>query len=85
MLGRILLLTVASFAGIITCWFVGAVATILIIMFVSEENFVYWCNFKTPPHVEYNMAILFLGTLGGVVCFCWEVNISARILNDAFN
>lgn len=43
-------------------------------MFISNEGFVYWCNFKTPPHTEYTVVILFLGLAGGLFSFCWEVS-----------
>ena len=58
----------------------SGLATILILclMFITNKDFVSWMNFKTPPHAEYNVAILALGLAGGFTCFCWEVKIVCK-------
>jgi hypothetical protein len=43
---------------------------------ITNEGFVYWCNFKTPPHPEYTVDILALGVYGGLFCFYWEVKMN---------
>jgi len=61
----------------------SGLATILILclMFITNKDFVSWMNFKTPPHAEYNVAILALGLAGGFTCFCWEVKLVCKKKN----
>ncbi|EFX66263.1 hypothetical protein DAPPUDRAFT_332358 [Daphnia pulex] len=53
-------------------WLVEAIVVTLCTMFITNEGFVYWCNFKSPPHAEYTVVILVLSLLGGLFCYCWE-------------
>jgi hypothetical protein len=61
------------YAEIFIAWFLEATVAVLCVMFITNEGFVYWCNFKIPPHTEYTVVILVLGLAGGLFCFCWEV------------
>lgn len=51
----------------------GATILLLCVMFITNDGFVYWMNFKTPPHPEYTVVILVLGLAGGLFSFCREV------------
>ena len=64
-------------------WLVEAIVVTLCTMFITNEGFVYWCNFKPPPHPEYTVVILVLGLLGGLFCYCWEVLIG-KVCNNIY-
>jgi hypothetical protein len=57
-------------------WLFQAIVVTLCTMFITNEGFVNWCNFKPPPHPEYTVVILALGVFGGLFCFCWEVKMN---------
>lgn len=65
--------------GIFVVWSVYASVIILCLMFITDEGFVWWMNFKSPPHAEYTFTILALGLAGGMVCYCWEVKIQCSV------
>ena len=62
-------------------WSVLASILILCVMFITDEGFVWWMNFKSPPHAEYTVTILALGLAGGMVCYCWEVQYHLKEVN----
>ncbi|KAI9554376.1 hypothetical protein GHT06_019648 [Daphnia sinensis] len=63
----------SSFSNkIFMIWAFGATILLLCVMFITNDGFVYWMNFKTPPHPEYTVVILVLGLAGGLFSFCWE-------------
>lgn len=70
-----------KFTEIFMIWAFGATVLLLCVMFITNEGFVYWMNFKTPPHPEYTVVILVLGLAGGLFSFCWEVRREKNCLN----
>lgn len=58
---------------ILMVWAVESFALTLCLMFITNQTFVNFLNFKSPPNVEYSLMILLLGIASGLWCFIWEV------------
>ena len=74
-----------NYAEVFVAWVLEATTVVLCVMFITNEGFVYWCNFKTPPHTEYTVVILALGLAGGLFCFCWEVHIKTSLIHYGYD
>lgn len=60
-------------SDVFAVWSFLVTGLLVCVMFIQDEGWVYWLNFKVPPNAEYMVAILILGVTGGLVCYCWEV------------
>lgn len=58
---------------LLTGFLLESVALTLCLMFINDESFIEFINFKPAPYVEYTLAILLLGIAGGLFCYIWEV------------
>ena len=62
-----------SRTALLTIWSILAAVVVLCFIFITDDGFVAWMNFKSPPDVVYKVFILTIGVIGGLVCFLWEV------------